>query len=68
MKQEPARGHRCGWPHALYRTILVKIITSPGARALHHGCRVMETAYSLDRGHGAYGWLRQERAGGRCGG
>ena len=42
LSQEPARGHRCGWPH-LYRAILVKIITSsralscPTSPAPHHG-------------------------------
>ena len=38
------------------------------ARHLHHDGRVMEIAFLLGRGRGAYGWLRQERAGGRGGG
>ena len=33
------------WPHALYRAILVKIITCPGARAVRHGCRVITIVY-----------------------
>ena len=61
----------------LYRAILVKIITSSGARVLHHDGRVMETAFLLGCGRGAGDlggqgqgglWLRQERAGGRGGG
>ena len=48
--------------------ILRRTFSLSGARHLHHDGRVMEIAFLLGRGRGAYGWLRQERAGGRGGG